>query len=132
LLCDLTMVILRLMDDIPPKGQNTPTQKITLSENSLKIANPPKFSRTKLFYLIDAILIVGVVIMLFRDFGTSAQPNKPVAKLKSTSSSGVPGSEILNTSNTTPSATNNPLNNNGSINSQVKYCTNAINAEYVC
>lgn len=35
-------------------------------------------------------------------------------------------------SNSSTTLTNNPLNNNGSVDSQVKYCSNPVNANLVC
>jgi hypothetical protein len=80
----------------------------------------------KIFYLIDAILILAILFMCI--FVLPKTLNKTTTPSKVTQATTVKQSNGLGI----PSSTNNPLNNNGSINSQVQYCTNPVNAALVC
>lgn len=73
-----------------------------------------------IFILIGSYLLVHSILTT----------NTTLSKASSTKSQSSQSQSNTN-SNPLPTA-NNPLNNNGSINSQVKYCSNIINAETVC
>ena len=110
-----------------PLSQQPP---VTLSANSIAIASPPKHSKKILLYIGIPIVILGVLVTVFMVFHKppGANKNTPTKPL-STQNSNTPH-QSSNSNATTP--TQNPVTNNGSINSQVQYCSNPVNAELVC
>jgi hypothetical protein len=93
-------------EDMQDKAQSL------LEINNLKVTEPSKKSPLFLSTMIILIIIIIITALLFK-------PNQ-----KNNSSSTNPNVSL-------PSS-NNPLNNNGSINQQVKYCSNIVNAGAVC
>ena len=130
--------ILRLMNNKDQNPQyrtiNSTQPQVTLSANSVAIANPPKHSKKTILYIIDAILLLAILIVLFAVLPKLGNPKKssPTHSLTSSTSRTQAQSITQTNNNSVVNPTQNPLNNNGSINSQVKYCSNVVNAELVC
>ena len=80
----------------------------------------------KIFYLIDVVLILAILFMSIFVLPKTLKKTSTATKVSQTTT--VKQSNGLGI----PDSTNNPLNNNGSINSQVQYCTNPVNAALVC
>ncbi len=100
---------------LPAKSTWTDTDAQTLlAVNNLQTSKKAKGSKRFLI-----AMAVVVVMMIAAGLYASAH--------KSQNSSANSGSNI-----SLPNPTNNPLNNGGSINQQVKYCSNVINASTVC
>lgn len=82
------------------------------------LINEDMHKKTRKALMIGGIVVVIVVILL------SVAVFQIVHDL--------PSKHVSKTNDSVNNSSQNPLNNNGSINSQVKYCSNPINAATVC
>ncbi len=102
-----------------------PTQPQALSANSLALANRPDNSKKILWYVIDCVLFLAILVVIFGFLPKKSTPAKSTAKTSTTGSTSV-----------IPNPINNPLNSsNGdvnSINSEVQYCANPLAGSTIC
>lgn len=104
----------------PPVAPQSP---VTLSANSLNLANPPKESKKAILYVAIVIVIIAAVVGVFAAIQNIDKNHS--STLKTTAPTNTKNGSVVNPDQ-------NPLNNNGPINAQVKYCSNPVNAELVC
>jgi len=95
-----------------PRAMTEAEAQALLTINSLQATRPVK-SPKKIYLYISVAIILVILIALLSALGHASKK----------SSSG---------NTTLPNPNNNPVNNGGSINSQVQYCSNPINAATVC
>jgi hypothetical protein len=112
----------------PSPAQNDTTQlsqspqpQVILSENSLNIARPAKHYKKIILYTVLVVIFIVILISLTAVF---QNPNGGKA------SSNLHANTQTN-NNISGNTSRNPFNS-GTINQQVQYCSNLINADTVC
>lgn len=110
-----------------------PQRQVMLSANSLDLANPSNKSKKVVLFVATGVILLAVVAGLFIVFQKPGSTTKNNTNNSSKAlNSKTQNSKTQTDNNETLNPTNNPLNDNGTINSQVKYCSNALNAEFIC
>lgn len=112
--------------------KQNPQSQVILSANSIAIANPPNASKKIFWYIANGLVYIAIIVLIFMT--VTKKNNTTVVNSSGVSNSTTQnqGNKSQTTNNGLPNPAQNPLNDNGSINSQVQYCTNAVNASLVC
>ena len=119
------MGMLRLMNQTghqpPSRPIDAPASQVTSPHRLVYSGDPPKTRHHLVLYIAVSVAVLVILASLYI-----------VSQSGAGNSSSSSGSNAQNSNDALPNPTQNPVNNGGSINSQIKYCSNDVNAALVC